>query len=160
MKQLLILLSALGVSACTTSTGATLDQIVRGPARVCLDRSAFTLPAGATIVEAQRGSIGTHLIGSVGPHAFEITESGRFAVFAGADRTVFEGETFVVRQVGNLPGSYAVYLRSAEGIRQEPFVRIEHLFGTDSVTVDDFFAGFDPAGAARGSCTRTFSYGS
>lgn len=157
MKKLL-LLCTLGLAACVTNTGATLDQIVRGPTRVCLDRSAFELPPAGTIVEARRGSIGTHLIGSIGPNAFEITESARFAVVAGADRTVYEGSGFVVRQVGDLPGSYAVFLRAGDAVQQQPVVRIEHLFGTDTVTIDNFFAGFDPAGAAGGACGRTFNY--
>lgn len=154
----LFFLSVFAITACSTSSGGGLDQIVRGPARICLDRSAFTLPVGGTIVEAERGNLGTHLLGRVGPNAFEITESGSFAATTSVDATVVENAGFVVRQIGELPGSYAVYLRN--GTRaQQPIVRIEHLFGTDSVTLEQFFATFDPAGAARGQCDRRFAYG-
>lgn len=158
MRKLLMLLSVAGVGACATSSGPPpLDNIVRGPARICFDQSAFTLPAGGTIVEAQRGRIGTHLTGSIGPHAFEITESGSFAAPADAGETVHRGATFHVRRVGALPGSYAVYPGAREGT-QQPIVRIEHFFGTESVTFAGFFAGFDPDGAGRGGCDRSFRY--
>lgn len=159
MKQLGILLSVVGLGACATSSGTpSLDELVRGPARICFDQSAFTLPGNGTIVEAERGRIGTHLTGSMGPHAFEITESRDFAAPSDAGETVYRGGTFHVRRIGTLPGSYAVYPGATEGA-QQPIVRIEHFFGTESITFDGFFAGFDPAGAARGGCDRTFRYG-
>lgn len=156
MRSFPVLLCALGVAACTTSTGATLDQLVRGPARICFDRSAFNLPAAGTIVEAERGSIGTHLTGRVGPHAFEITESGRFSAVPEAGQTVYTGSDFHVRRIGNLQGSYAVYQGVAENLQASPMVRIEHSFGMESVTIEEFFAGFSPEGAAQGGCGRTF----
>lgn len=159
MRNLLVTLAALAVTACTTASSSSLADIVRGPGRICLDRTAFTLPVGGTIVEADRGNLGIHLLGSVGPNAFEITESGSFAATSSVDTTVFQNAGFVVRQIGELPGSYAVYLRTGATVQQQPIVRIEHLFGTDSVTVEQFFATFDPAGAARGQCDRRFSYG-
>ena len=157
MKKLPILLSAFAITACATSSGGGLDEIVRGPARVCLDRSAFALPTGGTIVDVERGSLGTHLVGSIGPSAFEITESASFAATPGQGATVFENAAFVVRQVGDMPGSYAVHMRSGATVQQQPMVRIEHLFGTDSITAEQFFTNFDPTGAARGSCDRRFS---
>jgi hypothetical protein len=33
------------------------------------------------------------------------------------------------------------------------------LFGADSVTVEQFFATFEPAGATQGQCTHRFTYG-
>lgn len=159
MRYFPVLLSAIGLAACATPSVPTLDQIVRGPARICFDRSAFDLPATGTIVEAQRGRIGTHLTGMVGPHAFEITESGSFAAVPEAGQTVYRGSDFHVRRIGVFPGSYAVYQGVAENTQSSPMVRIEHSFGTESVTLDDFFAGFSPEGAARGGCSRTFRYG-
>lgn len=159
MRNLLVPFAALAVAACATATSSGLDDIIRGPARICLDRSAFTLPVGGTIVEAERGNLGTHLMGSIGPNAFEITESGSFAATSSVDTTVFESSGFVVRQIGELPGSYAIYLRTGTTIQQQPIVRIEHLFGTDSITVQQFFATFDPTGATRGQCDRRFAYG-
>jgi hypothetical protein len=117
------------------------------------------LPVGGTIVEAERGNLGTHLLGRVGPNAFEITESGSFAATSSVDATVFQSAGFVVRQIGELPGSYAVYLRTGATVQQQPIVRIEHLFGADSVTVEQFFATFEPAGATQGQCTHRFTYG-
>lgn len=132
---------------------------MRGPAQICFDRSAFALPTGGTIVEAERGRLGTHLIGMIGPHAFEITESASFAATADAGLTVYQGSDFHVRRIGLGPGSYAVYEGIAENAQQAPIVRIEHFFGTESVTVDEFFRSFSPEGATRGGCGRTFRYG-
>lgn len=160
MKKLLVFAVALVVSGCATSSGASLDDIVRGPARVCMERSSFNLPVGGTIVEATPGRLGINLAGMIGPSSFEVTESSSFAALGASGPVVYRGSTFIVRQIGDLPGSYAVFTGSEQTAAQQPIVRIEHYFSTETATVEQFFAGFDPAGAAAGGCQRVFRYGS
>lgn len=154
MRNLLSVVLLGAVSACATPGPPTLAEIVRGPTRVCMERVAFNLPATGTIVQAEKGRLGTHLTGMIGPDAFEITESASFAAAPVAETVVYQGANFTVRQVGDLPGSYAIYSGTGNAQETRPAVRVEHYFGTDSITIADFFAGYDPAGAAQQGCGR------
>ncbi len=156
----LLLSGALCGCATLSAPPTGLDGVVRGPATLCFEQTAFDLPTNGTIVEASAGRFGVTLTGSIGPKSFEITESGNFTPTDRIGPELARNDGLLIRQVGNDPGAFAVFAINDTGAAAErPVVRIEHRFGTQSTTLEAFMAGFRRASSAATNCARRFSYG-
>ena len=158
------LLAGISLASCTTTGPAgrnVLGTPVTGPAVICFNEAAVTLPAGTIIVEEASGALGSTAYGSINGIYLQISESGSFQapvirgdpVYVAPDYAVYE---FV--QSGS--GSYGVTQRAADG-SVRLLLRLEHDFASSRTDRATFFASIDPRGAAanRGSCNHTFSYG-
>lgn len=161
IKLFLSALMAMALSGCAAFDvdRAALNDLVRGPARVCFAQTSFLLPANGTLVRAEQGRIAASTSGTIGPRSFEIAESRSFAPPGVEGEVVFENEAFIVRELSSFE-SLGVF-RKVEGgmIDARPVVRLDHLFGTQSVTLEQFFADFRLDGASASDCTRRFIYG-
>ena len=160
MRIVLSLLAATLLTGCAALEfdRTTLDSVVRGPARVCFAQTSFLLPANGTLVRAEEGNLAASTSGTIGPRSFEIAESGSFASPGFEGEVVASGEGFIVRELGS-PESLGVFRRSgADAIEARPIVRLDHRFGLQSVTIEQFFAGFRLDGRSATDCMRRFTY--
>ncbi|TCD05329.1 hypothetical protein EYB45_07575 [Erythrobacteraceae bacterium CFH 75059] len=156
MRSLSAIAALAVLSACATVPRSGLTEVVQGETTICLDRSSFVLPSQGMIVDADQGRLGVNLTGMIGPHAFEVTESASFAPLGETGRVAFTGPDFHVMEVGSGAGSWAVIEGTMPSAAPRPVIRIEHVFGTESVELARFFQGFRLNRGAQESCGRQF----
>ena len=166
MRKAFLIAALSGALAGCASSGASSNidgGAIRGPARLCFNETAFMLPSNGLIVDARSGRYDATLNGSIGLISFRMTESRDFVPPENYGPVVYEKDDMIVRQVGTGRTSFAVLAKTRDNgvAREELLLRLDHSFGFDSISMEDFFSGLDVRGARTNpeTCTRRFTYG-